>query len=76
MTRLDWIVLIVTLLLIVSYGVWKGRRQRRLAAYLLADRQLKWPTIALSIMAEIHSVLNGRDAKPIRERQTALATSA
>src|ERR671939_1850990 len=39
------------LLLIVAYGVWKGRRQRRLAAYLLADRQLKWPTIALSIMA-------------------------
>src|SRR5918912_494912 len=36
---------------IVAYGVWKGRRQRRLAAYLLADRQLKWPTIALSIMA-------------------------
>ena len=51
MSRLDWVVLIGTLLLIVAYGVWKGRRQRRLAAYLLADRQLKWPTIALSIMA-------------------------
>jgi SSS family transporter len=50
-SRLDWVVLIVTLLLIVAYGVWKGRRQQRLAAYLLADRQLKWPTIALSIMA-------------------------
>jgi SSS family transporter len=51
LSRLDWVVLIGTLLLIVTYGVWKGRRQRRLAAYLLADRQLKWPTIALSIMA-------------------------
>ena len=51
MTRLDWVVLIGTLLLIVAYGVWKGRKQQRLAAYLLADRQLKWPTIALSIMA-------------------------
>ena len=51
MSRLDWVVLISTLLLIVAYGVWKGRRQQRLAAYLLADRQLKWPTIALSIMA-------------------------
>jgi xanthine dehydrogenase accessory factor len=29
--------------------------------------------IALSIMAEILSVLNGRDAKPIREREPALA---
>jgi len=51
LSRLDWVVLVSTLLLIVAYGVWKGRRQRRLAAYLLADRQLKWPTIALSIMA-------------------------
>src|ERR1043165_8932591 len=51
LSRLDWVVLISTLLLIVAYGVWKGRRQQRLAAYLLADRQLKWPTIALSIMA-------------------------
>jgi SSS family transporter len=51
LSRLDWVVLITTLLLIVAYGVWKGRRQQRLAAYLLADRQLKWPTIALSIMA-------------------------
>src|ERR1051326_2337609 len=51
LTRLDWVVLIGTLLLIVAYGVWKGRKQQRLAAYLLADRQLKWPTIALSIMA-------------------------
>ncbi len=47
----DWLVLIGTLLAIVSYGVWKGRRQRRLEQYLLADRQLKWNTIALSVMA-------------------------
>jgi xanthine dehydrogenase accessory factor len=32
--------------------------------------------IALSIMAQVLAVLNGRNAKPIRERQTALATSA
>jgi Na+/proline symporter len=51
MRPLDWIVLVVTLLLIVAYGVWKGRRQPHLAGYLLADRKLKFPTIALSIMA-------------------------
>lgn len=33
------------------YGLWKGRRQKRLAQYLLADRQLQWYTIALSVMA-------------------------
>jgi Na+/proline symporter len=48
---IDWLVLAATLLTIVSYGVWKGRKQRELAQYLLADRGLKWPTIALSIMA-------------------------
>jgi SSS family solute:Na+ symporter len=47
----DWAVLIATLLAIVAYGVWKGRRQDRLAQYLLADRQLQWYTVALSVMA-------------------------
>jgi SSS family solute:Na+ symporter len=47
----DWVVLIATLLAIVVYGVWKGRRQKRLEQYLLADRQLQWYTIALSVMA-------------------------
>jgi SSS family transporter len=48
---LDWIVLIATLAGIVIFGVWKGRRQKRLAQYLLADRQLQWYTVALSVMA-------------------------
>jgi solute:Na+ symporter, SSS family len=47
----DWIVLVVTLATIVIYGVWKGRRQRRLEQYLLADRQMQWYTVALSVMA-------------------------
>ncbi|MEO8033353.1 MAG: sodium:solute symporter, partial [Acidobacteriota bacterium] len=51
MTSLDWLVLAGTLAVIVGYGVWKGRRQNDLDAYLLADRKMQWPTIALSIMA-------------------------
>jgi SSS family solute:Na+ symporter len=51
MRPLDWVVLIATLVIIVVYGVWKGRKQKELASYLLADRKLKAPTIALSIMA-------------------------
>jgi SSS family solute:Na+ symporter len=47
----DWFVLVATLLSIVAYGVWKGRKQKRLEAYLLADRELRWYTVALSIMA-------------------------
>jgi SSS family solute:Na+ symporter len=47
----DWAVLVATLLAIVAYGMWKGRRQDRLAQYLLADRQMQWYTVALSVMA-------------------------
>jgi SSS family solute:Na+ symporter len=48
---IDWAVLGVTLFAIVAYGMWKGRRQDRLAQYLLADRQMQWYTVALSVMA-------------------------
>ena len=51
MKTADWFVLAGTLFAIVAYGVWKGRRQKRLEQYLLADRQLQWYTIALSVMA-------------------------
>jgi len=51
MRPIDWIVLVTTLLGIVVYGVWKGRRQRHLEQYLLAGRQMQWYTIALSVMA-------------------------
>jgi len=51
MRAVDWFVLAGTLFAIVAYGVWKGRRQKRLEQYLLADRQLQWYTIALSVMA-------------------------
>jgi SSS family transporter len=51
MRTVDWAVLIATLAAIVIYGLWKGRRQNRLEQYLLADRELKWYTVALSVMA-------------------------
>jgi solute:Na+ symporter, SSS family len=51
LSPLDWVVLAATLAAIVIYGVWKGRRQRRLEQYLLADRQMQWYTVALSVMA-------------------------
>jgi SSS family solute:Na+ symporter len=47
----DWVVLCATLAAIVIYGMWKGRRQDRLAQFLLADRQMQWYTVALSVMA-------------------------
>ncbi len=51
MRETDWIVLGITLLAIVVYGVHKGRGSKNIRGYLLADKSMKWYTIALSIMA-------------------------
>ena len=51
MHTIDWIVLIATLVFIVSYGIWKTRKVNSTESYLLGDRELKWWTIGLSIMA-------------------------
>jgi len=51
MRTLDWIVLVVTLLVIVAYGLYKGRGTRSVRSFFLADKSMKWYTIALSIMA-------------------------
>ena len=51
MSSLDWLVLGASLVGIVLYGVWKGRGNRDLGGYLLADRTMRWHTITLSIMA-------------------------
>ncbi|HKI78803.1 MAG TPA: sodium:solute symporter [Ignavibacteriaceae bacterium] len=51
MRTLDWIVLIGSLLLIVVYGIWKSRGSKDMKGYLLSNNDMKWHTIAFSIMA-------------------------
>jgi SSS family solute:Na+ symporter len=51
MSALDWLVLAGALAGFVAYGLWRGRGNRDLRGYLLADRDLRWGTVALSIMA-------------------------
>lgn len=51
MSSIDWLVLCVTLLSIIFYGVWKGRGSKNIEGYLLADRQLPWYHVGLSVMA-------------------------
>src|SRR5690349_13619855 len=50
MTTLDWIVLVITLLVIVSYGLYKGRTTRNLDGYFLSNRTMPWGLILLSII--------------------------
>lgn len=50
MNQLDWIVLIVTLLAIIAYGLYKSRTSRNLDGYFLSNRTMPWGLILLSIM--------------------------
>ena len=51
MSNIDWLVLITTLLVLVLYGLYKGRKQKDLHSYLLAGKELPWYHVLLSVMA-------------------------
>ena len=51
MSLIDWLVLSITLLSIIAYGVWKSRGAKNIEGYLLADRKLPWYHVGLSVMA-------------------------
>ncbi|MFD0794640.1 sodium:solute symporter [Mucilaginibacter litoreus] len=51
MSLTDWIVLAVTLLSIVTYGIWKSGRSKNIDQYIAGDRSLPWYHIGLSVMA-------------------------
>jgi Na+/proline symporter len=51
MTILDYFVLGGTLLFIVAYGTYKTRKNKNIEGYLLGDKDMKWATIGLSVMA-------------------------
>ena len=52
MRSLDWVVLVVFLLWIVGYGIYKGRsKSDTIRGYLLADKTMPWWAMGLSIMA-------------------------
>src|SRR5437868_3226782 len=51
MSTADWIILYVTLASIVLYGVWKSRHTRNINGFLLADKELPWYHVGLSVMA-------------------------
>ena len=52
MRLLDWVVLVVFLLWIVGYGIYKGRsKSDTIRGYLLADKTMPWWAMGLSIMA-------------------------
>ena len=51
MNRLDYLVLIVTILAIPLYGLWRTRGTTSLRQYLRGDSSIHWATIGLSVLA-------------------------
>src|SRR5665213_898883 len=51
MSLIDWIVLGVTLLTIVLYGVWKSGANKNIDQYLMGGRSLPWYHVGFSVMA-------------------------
>nr|WP_294796043.1 sodium:solute symporter [uncultured Mucilaginibacter sp.] len=51
MSVIDWIVLVVTLLTIVVYGIWKSGATKNIDQYFVGGRSLPWYHIGLSVMA-------------------------
>ncbi len=50
MSQLDWIVLVITLLTIIIYGLYKSRTTKNLEGYFLNNRSMPWYIVLLSIM--------------------------
>ena len=50
MSRPDWIVLVLTLLAIIAYGLYKSRTSRNLDGYILSNRMVPWYMVLLGIM--------------------------
>ncbi|MEI7627010.1 MAG: sodium:solute symporter [Bacteroidota bacterium] len=50
MSKLDWIVLTITLLGIIAYGLYKSRTSKSLEGYFLSNRSMPWYLVLLSIM--------------------------
>src|SRR6186997_3656339 len=50
MSPIDWIILVVTLLAIIAYGLYKSRTSHNLDGYFLSNRSMPWGLVLLSIM--------------------------
>lgn len=50
MSFFDWLVLLCTMLLVVLYGVYKGRATKDIDGYFRSSRQLPWYMVMLSVI--------------------------
>ncbi|MGF7230019.1 sodium:solute symporter [Arachidicoccus sp.] len=50
MSLIDWLILIIVLLGIIVYGIYKSRTSKNLDGYFLSNRSMPWYLVLLSIM--------------------------
>ena len=50
MSSIDWVVLLLTLAVVILYGVYKSRGQRDLESYFLSNRSMPWYLVLFGIM--------------------------
>ena len=50
MSQVDWIILAITLIATIAYGLYKSRTTHNLDGYILANRTMPWGLVLLSIM--------------------------
>ncbi|HCL06777.1 MAG TPA: sodium:solute symporter, partial [Chitinophagaceae bacterium] len=50
MSKIDWIVLVITLVGIITYGLYKSKTSKNLEGYFLSNRSMPWYLVLLSIM--------------------------
>lgn len=50
MSLIDWIVLIITLLSVIAYGIYKSKSEKTLEGYFKSSNSMSWFLILLSIM--------------------------
>ncbi|MDQ6808598.1 MAG: sodium:solute symporter [Verrucomicrobiota bacterium] len=51
MNRLDYVILLATILAIPLYGLWRTRGRETLGHYLKGDQSIRWGTVGLSVLA-------------------------
>ncbi len=51
MEIIDWIILVITLAFIVTYGVWKNNSHNNIQEYIKGGNKARWWTVGVSVMA-------------------------
>lgn len=76
MSTLDWIVLSLTLLFVVLYGIYRSREKHTMDSFLLAGQSMPWYHVTLSLMQKMQPESGRRFAPDYFQQPTAPSSGA